>query len=49
MKKAVYNYNNVRTHNHIGKMTPIAFERKCSMENSQQRKTITIFNNEVLT
>lgn len=49
MKQAVYNYNNTRTHNNIGKKTPVEFEREFSLMASHQRKTITIFNNEILT
>lgn len=49
MKQAVYNYNNIRTHNNIDKKTPIAFEKEWSTLKTKQRKTITIFNNEVLT
>lgn len=48
MKQAVKNYNNVRTHNNIDKKTPVAFEKEFSLLASQQRKTMTIFNNEVL-
>jgi putative transposase len=49
MKQAVHNYNNVRTHNNIDKKTPVAFEKEFYLLASQQIKTITIFNNEVLT
>jgi len=49
IKQAVNNYNTVRTHNNIDKKTPMEFEQQFSLLASQQRKTITIFNNEVLT
>ena len=49
MKKAVDNYNNVRTHNSIDKKTPVEFEKEFPLMASHQRKLITIFNNEVLT
>jgi len=48
-KKAVYNYNNKRIHNNIDRKTPIAFEQEFSIISRDNRKTITIFNNEVLT
>lgn len=49
IKRAVTNYNHVRTHNAIQKMTPVAFEKQCSLLASQQRTTMTIFNNEIIT
>lgn len=49
IKRAVINYNHVRTHNAIQKMTPVAFEKQCSLLASQQRTTMTIFNNEIIT
>ncbi|MBP2834276.1 transposase, partial [Aquimarina sp. U1-2] len=49
IKQAVSNYNNVRTHNNIDKMTPVEFEKNFPLMASHQRKTMTIFNNEVLT
>ena len=49
MNQAVYNYNNVRTHNNIDKKTPVEFENLFPLMASHQRKTITIFNNEKLT
>ena len=48
-KKAIDHYNNVRTHNNIGKMTPAQFERDFPLMASHQRKTITIFNKETIT
>jgi transposase InsO family protein len=48
-KRAVQNYNNKRIHNNIDGSSPVAFEKKFPLLSSQQRKTITIFNNEVLT
>lgn len=47
VKQAVNNYNTVRTHNNIDKKTPMAFEKEIMKLNSEQRKIITIFNNEV--
>ena len=47
MKQAVENYNNVRTHNNINKKSPVEFEKNFSLMASHQRKTITIFNNEI--
>lgn len=49
IKRAVINYNHVRRHNAIQKMTPVAFEKQCSLLASQQRTTMTIFNNEIIT
>ncbi|PHS00763.1 MAG: integrase [Leeuwenhoekiella sp.] len=49
IKRAVTNYNHVRRHNAIQKMTPVAFEKLCSLLASQQRTTMTIFNNEIIT
>ncbi len=49
MRQAVDHYNNVRTHNGIDKKTPVQFEKEFPLMASHQRKTITIFNNEVLT
>lgn len=48
-KKAVGNYNNRRIHNNINGKSPVKFEQEFPLLASQQRKTITIFNNEVLT
>lgn len=48
IKRAVINYNHVRTHNAIQKMTPIAFEKHCSLLARLQRTTMTIFNNEII-
>jgi len=47
MKKAVKHYNTRRHHNHLGKVSPVNFERSLSGINS--RKIITIFNNELVT
>lgn len=49
IKRAVINYNHVRTHNAIQKMTPVVLEKQCSLLASQQRTTMTIFNNEIIT
>ena len=45
-KKAIDNYNNKRIHNHLDRTNPLKFENKFSVLASQNRKTITIFNNE---
>lgn len=47
--KSVKNYNTKRKHNHLGRMTPEKFRTNFSLLTSQQRKTITIFNNELVT
>lgn len=49
IKKAVMHYNTKRVHNSINRMKPTEFRIKSSLLASQQRKTITIFNNQVLT
>ncbi len=49
IKKAINNYNKKRAHNHIDGMTPRDFRINFPLLASQQRKTITIFNNEILT
>lgn len=48
-KKAVHNYNNKRIHNNIDGKIPAEFIKEFALLASQQSKTITIFNNEVLT
>lgn len=47
MRKAVKNYNHLRPHNNINKQTPVAFERLLENIDVKQRKTITIFKEEV--
>ena len=49
VKKAVKNYNEKRVHNNLGREKPTKFRNNFSLLTSQQRKTITIFNNQVLT
>ncbi|WP_046759419.1 IS3 family transposase, partial [Kordia jejudonensis] len=49
IKKAVNNYNQKRLHNNIDRKPPTRFRTNFSLLASQQRKTITIFNNEILT
>jgi transposase InsO family protein len=49
IKKAVNNYNSKRIHNNLQRMTPKQFEETFSLSSRGQRKTITIFNNEILT
>jgi len=48
-KRAVENYNEKRIHDNLEDRTPMEFETQFHLLASQQRKTITIFNNEVLT
>jgi len=48
IKHAVSHYNEVRTHDNIGKQTPIEFERLCHNTSPKNRKSITIFNNELI-
>lgn len=47
VKKAVNNYNHVRTHKHLPKMSPNNFEEYWSKLATKQRPNITIFNNEI--
>lgn len=49
IKKAVNNYNEKRLHNNIERSIPTQFRTNFSLLAKQQRKTITIFNNEILT
>ena len=49
IKKAVNNYNKKRLHNNIDRKPPTKFRTNFSLLASQQRKVITIFNNEILT
>ncbi|QHI37164.1 hypothetical protein IMCC3317_40060 [Kordia antarctica] len=49
IKKAVNNYNEKRLHNNIERRIPTQFRTNFSLLASQQRKVITIFNNEILT
>lgn len=46
VKKAVDNYNNIRTHNNIRKFSPVNYERKCLYQNRDINQILTIFNNE---
>lgn len=46
-KKAVNHYNSIRTHNHIGKISPMEFEKRVVMKSNFSQKSITIFNNEI--
>jgi putative transposase len=44
INKAIVHYNNKRPHNHLNRLTPVAFEKKC-LQNSQFKKPIiTIFD-----
>ena len=46
--KAVKNYNNKRIHNNIDRMSPEEFINQFSLLRPQQRKLMTIFDNEVI-
>lgn len=46
LKKAVANYNSLRPHNHLNKMSPDKFEKYWPTLSVEQRPEITIFNNE---
>lgn len=46
MDKAVNNYNNLRHHNNLGKMSPSQFEKNLSK--TKHRKTMTIFNHQLV-
>ena len=45
--KAIKHYNTQRPHNHIYKMSPVAFEAYWASIDEEQRPVITIFNNEI--
>ena len=45
--RAIKHYNTERPHNHIYKMSPIAFEQYWASMEQDQRPVITIFNNEI--
>jgi len=47
VKKAVENYNEIRTHKHLPKMSPNTFEKYWSNLKPKDRTRITIFNNEI--
>ncbi|MGF1557208.1 IS3 family transposase [Paucihalobacter sp.] len=47
VKKAVNQYNTVRPHNNIGKISPTEFENRFWMKSTFHPKSITIFNNEI--
>ena len=47
VKKAVSQYNIVRPHNHIGRISPVEFENRFWMKSTFHPKSITIFNNEI--
>jgi putative transposase len=45
--KAVHQYNNVRPHNNIGKLSPVGFEKRLLEGTTFQPQSITIFNDEI--
>jgi transposase InsO family protein len=45
--KAVYQYNNVRPHNNIGKLSPVGFEKRLLEDTTFQPQPITIFSDEI--
>jgi transposase InsO family protein len=47
VKKAVNQYNTVRPHDNIGKISPMEFEKRMLMKRSFHQHSITIFNNEI--
>lgn len=47
VKKAVINYNQIRVHKHLPKMSPNNFEDYWNTLSPNNRPTITIFNNEI--
>jgi len=46
--KAVNNYNNKRSHNHLGRISPVSFEGIWAKQTLKQRRIETIYNNELL-
>jgi len=47
LKKAVNQYNTVRPHNNIGKISPMEYEKRLLMKSTFHQQSITIFNNEI--
>jgi transposase InsO family protein len=47
VKKAVNQYNTVRPHNNIGRISPVEFEKRLLLKSTFQQQSITIFNNEI--
>ena len=47
VKKAVNQYNSVRPHDNIGKISPMEFEKRLLMKSTFHQQSITIFNNEI--
>lgn len=48
VKKAVYNYNNKRSHKHLPKMNPSEFINYCENLKEKDKPKITIFNDEII-
>ena len=48
VSKAVNNYNNKRSHNHLGRLSPLVFQSLWAKQTLKQRRIETIYNNELL-
>jgi len=48
VKRAVYNYNNKRTHKGLRKQSPINFENKWSQLKENKKEVLTIFNDKII-
>ena len=48
IKKAIENYNNIRKHNHLPKMSPVEFEHHLNTEPADQRMQVTIYDDREL-
>lgn len=44
IRKAVSHYNNKRPHDHLNRLTPVDFERRCLTDKTFKNPTITIFD-----
>ena len=48
MKKAVHNYNNVRSHKSLNKHAPSKFEKQLLFKTTKNKQILTIFDNELI-